>query len=114
MSYQVRILARARQDFEDYIAWIAERSPRGAERWAAAFEAALARLEKNPYLSPVASESEDIGEEVRNILFRTKSRPHVPGVIRRGRRRGADSPHPRFRNSSRNSGRYQRLNLQAV
>jgi plasmid stabilization system protein ParE len=73
MSYQVRILARARQDFEDYIAWIAGRSPQGAERWAAAFEAALARLEENPFLSPVASESEDIGEEVRNILFRTRA-----------------------------------------
>jgi plasmid stabilization system protein ParE len=73
MTYHVRILARARQDLEDYIAWIAERSPQGAERWAAAFEAALARLETNPFLSPVASESEDIGEEVRNILFRTRA-----------------------------------------
>jgi plasmid stabilization system protein ParE len=73
MSYHVRILARARQDFEDYIARIAERSPQGAGRWAAAFEAALARLEENPFLSPVASESEDIGEEVGNILFRTRA-----------------------------------------
>lgn len=73
MSHRVHILARARRDFEDYMAWIAERSPQGAERWAAAFEAALTRLEQNPLLCPVASESKDIGEEVRNILFRTRA-----------------------------------------
>lgn len=73
MSYHVRVLARARQDFEDYLAWISERSPQGAERWAAAFEDALTRLERNPCLCSVAIESEDIGEEVRNILFRTRA-----------------------------------------
>lgn len=77
MSYQVRILARARQDFEGYVAWISERSPRGAERWVAAFEAALARLERNPFVAPIAGESEELGEEVRHILFRTKAgRPY--------------------------------------
>lgn len=73
MSYQVRILARARQDFEGYVAWIAERSPQGAERWVAAFEAALSRLEKNPFVNPIARESEELGEEVRNISFRTRA-----------------------------------------
>lgn len=72
MSYQVRILARAREDVEAYAAWIAERSPRGAARWVDAFEAALTRLESNPFVAPVASESEELGEEVRNIMFRTR------------------------------------------
>lgn len=77
MSHHVRILARARRDFEDYMAWIAERSPQGAERWAEAFDAALTMLEQNPFLSPVASESKLIGEDVRNIVFRTRAgRPY--------------------------------------
>jgi plasmid stabilization system protein ParE len=41
MSYQVRILARARQDFEEYVEWISERSQQGAERWVESFEAAI-------------------------------------------------------------------------
>jgi plasmid stabilization system protein ParE len=73
MSYQVRILARAQQDFEDYVAWISERSPQGAERWVAAFEATLSRLEQNPFVAPIANESEELGEEVRNIMFRTRA-----------------------------------------
>lgn len=76
MSHHVRILARARQDFEDYMAWIAGRSPQGAERWAAAFDAALTRLEQNPFLCPVASESEDIGE-VRILRIRGSGAPPV-------------------------------------
>lgn len=73
MSYQVRILARARQDLEDYVAWISERSPRGAERWVAALEETLSRLEHNPFVAPVASESDELDEEVRNIMFRTRA-----------------------------------------
>jgi plasmid stabilization system protein ParE len=54
MSYHVKILARAREDFEGVVAWIAERSPEGAERLTIRFEEALARLEENPFVAPVA------------------------------------------------------------
>src|SRR5262249_24306767 len=73
MSYQVRMLARARQDFEDGFAWIAARSQKGAERWAASFEAAVATLERNPFVAPIAHEREELQEEVRNIMFRTRA-----------------------------------------
>jgi len=37
----------------------------------------LSLLETNPFLSPIASESASLGEEVRNIMFRTKAgRPY--------------------------------------
>ncbi len=65
MSYRVRILARAMPDFEGLYHWIAERSPQGAERWVASFEAVKARLAIHPLASPIASESEDIDEEIR-------------------------------------------------
>jgi hypothetical protein len=37
------------------------------------FEEAFAKLEENPFVGPIASESEDVGEEVRHIMFRTKA-----------------------------------------
>src|SRR5262249_26850365 len=73
MSYQVRILARVRQDFEGYVQWITERSPKGADRWVASFEKALSKLEQNPLVAPIANESKELGEEVRNIMFRTRA-----------------------------------------
>jgi plasmid stabilization system protein ParE len=73
MSFRLKILARARADFEGVVAWIAERSPEGAERLTARFEEALATLEENPKIAPVAPESENLGEEVRHVMFRTKA-----------------------------------------
>ncbi len=37
MSYQVRLLARARHDLDDILTYIAERSPEGAARLLASF-----------------------------------------------------------------------------
>ncbi|MFI5460541.1 MAG: type II toxin-antitoxin system RelE/ParE family toxin [Isosphaerales bacterium] len=68
-----RPFARARQDFDEIVAWIFERSPQGADRWVTRFEEALARLEENPFVAPIAAESEELREEVRHILFRTRA-----------------------------------------
>jgi plasmid stabilization system protein ParE len=73
MSYQVRVLARARQDLDGIVAYVAERSPEGAARLVARFEEALTKLEKNPFIAPISSESEELGEEVRQITFRTRA-----------------------------------------
>lgn len=73
MTYQVRVLARARHHLDGIVAFIAERSPSGAARLLVRFEDALARLEVNPFVAPIAAESEDLGEEVRHIMFRTKA-----------------------------------------
>jgi plasmid stabilization system protein ParE len=73
MCYRVNMLARARGDFDAIIGWIAERSPEGADRLAVRFEEALANLEENPFVAPVAPESKDLGERVRQIMFRTKA-----------------------------------------
>ncbi len=73
MSYHVRVLARARQDLDGIVAYIAERSSQGAARLLGRFEDALATLEQNPYLAPIAPEAGELGEEVRHILFRTRA-----------------------------------------
>ncbi len=72
MTYRVKVLARARNDLDGIVAFVAERSPEGAARLLARLEDATARLEVDPFVAPIASESEEVGEEVRNIIFRTK------------------------------------------
>ncbi len=73
MTYRVRVLARARDDLHGFVAFVAERSPQGAARLLTRFEDAVARLEENPFVAPIAPESEELGEEVRHIMFRTKA-----------------------------------------
>jgi plasmid stabilization system protein ParE len=73
MTYQVRVLARARQDLDEILAYIAERSPEGAARLLASFEKSLAMLEKNPFLSPLAPEGQELHHQVRHFLFRTRA-----------------------------------------
>ena len=63
----------AQEDFEALVARISERSPEGAERWVASFERALSILEKNPFVAPLAIESEELGKDVRNVMFRTRA-----------------------------------------
>lgn len=64
MSRQVRILRRAWNDLDQITAYIAERSPQGAARLIDRFEAAMETL---------TPEAEDIGEEIRQVLFRTRA-----------------------------------------
>ena len=44
MIYQVHVLARAQQDLDDILAYIAERSPEGAARLLASFELSPATI----------------------------------------------------------------------
>jgi plasmid stabilization system protein ParE len=62
------VLARARHDLDDILTYVAERSPEGAARLLASFEKSLVMLEKNPFLSPMALESEELKEQVRHII----------------------------------------------
>ena len=73
MTYDVRVLRRAWQDLDDITTHIAERSPEGAARLLRRFDDAMEQLEKNPFIAPIASESTELGDDVRYIMFRTKS-----------------------------------------
>jgi plasmid stabilization system protein ParE len=73
MSYHVRLLARARYDLDEILTFIAERSPEGAARLVASFEKTMAMVEKNPYLCPLAPESQPLQEQLRHALFRTRA-----------------------------------------
>jgi toxin ParE1/3/4 len=70
---RVVVLARARHDVQEIYDWIAARSPEGAERWLDRFEQAVKTLPSNPFIAPVAPESDSFDIELRHVLFRTPS-----------------------------------------
>jgi hypothetical protein len=73
MSYQVRLLARARDDLDVILTYITERSPEGAARLSVSFEKAMVLIEKIPFLSPLAPESEELQRPIRQFMFRTRA-----------------------------------------
>lgn len=71
MNYRVILLSRAMNDVQVIFDWIDERSSKGARSWYDAFQAAWKSLESNPERHAVANESRDVGQEFRELLFRT-------------------------------------------
>lgn len=72
MKYRLRILQRAEAEAREIYAWIEERSPDGAQRWFAAFEAAANRLLNDPFAWARAPENSLVEYEVRNFVFKTR------------------------------------------
>ena len=73
MSYAVRILPVAAADRESIFRYILDRSPQGALAWETAYENALRKLRENPLLYGLASESNGLEIDLRQLLFSTRS-----------------------------------------
>jgi plasmid stabilization system protein ParE len=73
MSYEVKVLGRARNDLDEILAYIQMHSPEGAARLLQRFDQALESLSKHPFVQPVAPENQVLNEGVRHILFRTRA-----------------------------------------
>lgn len=73
MSLPIRVMPRARADFRHLHAYIAQRSPQGAERWRQAFETAADFVAQRPEVGGLAPEHELSGHELRQKLFKTRS-----------------------------------------
>jgi plasmid stabilization system protein ParE len=76
MSYRVDVLARARADFDAIIGWIAHRSPEGADRLTERFEDALARLEHNPFIAPIAPRAKTLARRYVTSHFAPNRAAH--------------------------------------
>ena len=72
MKRHVTILARAHENADEILGWIAERSPQGAASWHAAFQAAAVMLSNDAQRHPIAPEFRTLAEEVRELHFRTR------------------------------------------
>jgi plasmid stabilization system protein ParE len=70
MKYRVHITAKAEEDAEGVLAWFHENQATAAgARWFAGIMAAIDTLESHPMRCRIAPESEDIGVEIRQLLF---------------------------------------------
>lgn len=74
MSYQVQLTERAISDLEEARRFIAQSAPETAQKWHTRFLEALKRLADNPEFCPLAPETTKVKYELRQFLFRTKSR----------------------------------------
>jgi plasmid stabilization system protein ParE len=69
MTYKLIIQPPALADLNEAYRWIAERSPENAARWFNGFHAKLRTLEYSPGRCGVAPESEQIGQQVRQLIY---------------------------------------------
>ena len=70
MSYEVKLLPRAKLQLYNSALWWAEhRSTEQAVRWLEGFEAALQLLAHNPERWPLASECDAVSFEIREMTY---------------------------------------------
>jgi plasmid stabilization system protein ParE len=99
MKYRVEYTARAEQGLLDAYRWLAEEAPLNAARWLGGLEAAVEGLANFPRRCAMATEGDDLGFEVRQlvhepyrVLFVVERRAvlilHIRHVKRRALRSG--------------------------
>jgi plasmid stabilization system protein ParE len=69
MAYRVEIAPSALADAEAAYLWIKEQSPSAAETWFNGLLETISSLEEFPSRCALSPESEDLGGEVRQLLF---------------------------------------------
>ncbi len=74
MVFRVEISPSALADAEEAFLWIQQESPAIADEWYNGLVDAILSLENFPNRCPLAPESEDIGREIRQLLYRAA--PH--------------------------------------
>lgn len=74
MRFTVALTARAVRDLDSACAYIGQASPEAAKRWRVGLLKAVLQLGANAEIWPLAPESEQFPFELRQCLFRTKSR----------------------------------------
>ena len=73
MSFDVRLSFRAETDLDHILAWIANRSPQGANVWLARWKEVCRLLSERPENCLLAPENVDHEEDIRQIVFKTRS-----------------------------------------
>lgn len=71
MTHRVVLLSRVRAQISDTLAWLADQSIEGANRWLDELDAALLKLEDDPERHPLAAESASVRYHIREVSFQT-------------------------------------------
>lgn len=74
MQYRVVYTSRAKRDLHAATEYIAARVPETAEKWFDGFVETLAKLKNDPLFFGLAPESKHVEAEIRQVIYRTKSR----------------------------------------
>ena len=69
MPSEVNITARAESDNDDVLAWMQTSAPLTMNRWYTRLMAAVRTLEVMPERCPLADEANELGIEMRELLF---------------------------------------------
>ena len=70
MKYQVRLTEKAEQDVASALEWFREQAAMAAgAKWLAQLQAKIDTLETRPARCGLAAESQDLGLEIRELLF---------------------------------------------
>lgn len=72
MNRTLRIVERARSDVDDIFNWLVHRSVQGAISWYLAFHQAVERIASSPEGFAEAAESQPLGRQLRQALFKTR------------------------------------------
>ena len=73
MSTEVELSFRAEKDLDGILTWIAARSPQGARMWLVQWKEVCRILSERPESCLLAPENSDHEEEIRHIVFKTRS-----------------------------------------
>ena len=73
MTYDVELSLRAERDLDLILSWISERSPQGARNWIERWDEVVRNLSTRPENYLPAPESADHQDEIRHIVFKTRS-----------------------------------------
>jgi len=70
MKRRVRLSGRAERDIDETLSWLCRQGAvSAANRWHERLLTAVATLEREPERCPIALESEELGIELRELLF---------------------------------------------
>lgn len=72
MNLRVELTSRAERDIDGIIAWIAERSPRGAISWCQRLEEVLSQLSTTALHCSLAPENRYDDTEIRHMMFKIR------------------------------------------
>ncbi|MBO0797269.1 MAG: type II toxin-antitoxin system RelE/ParE family toxin [Blastocatellia bacterium] len=76
MAYRVDISPSALQDAEDAYLWVKYHSPDKAGPWYEGLLKAIFTLENSPRRCPLDPESDDLGLEIRQLLYGSRRRSY--------------------------------------
>ena len=72
MTYRVKTLPSADADAERIYRWLAERAPLRAPQWFLGLEEAVSSLKTSPHRCPLAPESREFSQNIRQLLYGRK------------------------------------------